>query len=196
MPTCCNSACACAWAARVAEVARDHVAPANGECVNAELTVWAAGIHGPAVLRQLDGLELSADGRLLVTPSLQTTLDPRVFALGDCAHCVPRTGTRPIPPRAQAAQQQARFLVHALRRRLKGRALPSFAFHDGGVLLAIGRLGAANGRGIKLQGLIARWTYRAVQRRHLLALYGWTRTLLVTLAGRLGGRTRPRLKLH
>lgn len=186
----------------VAEVARGHVRLASGEYLDAELIVWAAGIQGPSVLQRLDGLELSGDGRLVVTPSLQTTRDPRVFALGDCAHCVPHTGMGPVPPRAQAAQQQARFLAGALRRRLKGRALPSFAFRDHGVLVAIGRhqavgrLGAVNGRSVMLQGLIARWSYRAVQRRHLLALHGWSRTVLVTLAGWLGDRTQPRVKLH
>lgn len=186
----------------VAEVARDHVLLASGENLDAELTVWAAGIHGPAVLQRLDGLELSSDGRLVVTSSLQTTRDPRVFAFGDCAYCVVRADLAPIPPRAQAAEQQARFLVRALRRRLKGRALPSFRFHDRGVLVAlgrqraVGRLSTANGRSVRLQGVLARWTYWMAQRRHLLALHGWSRTVLVTLAGWLGGRTRPRVKLH
>ena len=51
---------------------------------------------------------------------LQTTRDDNVFAMGDCAYLVPDGEKRPIPPRAQAAHQQASHLLKQLRRRLEG----------------------------------------------------------------------------
>ena len=58
---------------------------ANGETVPAELVVWAAGVKAPAFLAQLDGLETNSINQLVVKPTLQTTGDDTIFAIGDCA---------------------------------------------------------------------------------------------------------------
>src|SRR3712207_5761606 len=90
--------------ARVAEVRPDGVRLAEGDFIASELVVWAAGVKGPDVLRDLDGLEVGRGNQLVVLPTLQTTRDPDIFAIGDCALC-PRDPARPeagtVPPRAQ-----------------------------------------------------------------------------------------------
>jgi len=83
------------------------VLPADGSMPPAELAVWAAGVKGVDFLKDLGGLETSRINQLRVLPTLQTTRGPVIFALGDCAY-YPREGSdQPIPPRAQAAHQQA-----------------------------------------------------------------------------------------
>ena len=187
----------------VKAVHHDHVALAGGQTVPAELTVWAAGIQGPPVLKGLDGLALNKQGQLEVLPTLQTTLDPDVFALGDCASCRPDADGKPVPPRAQAARQEAHGLAESLLRHLRGSALPCFRFHDQGAVVSLGRHQAigrvAEGllrRGLTLQGLSARLAYWALQRRHMVTLHGALRTMLLTLGGWLAGRSQPRVKLH
>ena len=75
--------------ARVTEVGPDGVHLAGGDFIPSELVVWAAGVRGPDVLKNLDGLEVSASGQLVVRPTLQTTRDDNIFAIGDCAYLVP-----------------------------------------------------------------------------------------------------------
>lgn len=188
---------------RVKAVHHDHVELADGGSVPAELTVWAAGIQGPPVLHRLDGLAVNKQGQLEVLPTLQATLDPDVFALGDCASCQPDGGGKPVPPRAQAARQEAHLLAESLLRHLRGSVLPHFSFHDQGALVSLGRHQAigrvAEGvlrRGLTLQGLSARLAYWALQRRHMVTLHGALRTMLLTLGGWLAGRSQPRVKLH
>ena len=111
---------------------------AGGDFIPSELVVWAAGVRGPDVLQDLDGLEASGSGQLVVRPTLQTTRDDYVFAMGDCAYLVPDGETRPIPPRAQAAHQQATHLLKQLRRRLEGEPVAPFAYHDFGSLVSLG----------------------------------------------------------
>ena len=53
----------------------------------AELVVWAAGVKAPDFLKDIDGLETNRINQLVVRPTLQTTRDDDVFALGDCAAC-------------------------------------------------------------------------------------------------------------
>src|SRR5215470_11585823 len=89
--------------AKVMEATAEGLRLADGSFVDSELVVWAAGVKAPAVLAQLDGLEVNRINQLVVEQTLQTTRDPAVFAIGDCAAC-PRPGAAsPVPPRAQAA---------------------------------------------------------------------------------------------
>ena len=110
--------------ARVAEVLPEGVRLASGEMIPAELVVWAAGVKAPDFLRDLDGLETNRINQLVVRPTLQTTRDDDVFALGDCAAC-PWLGKEGavVPPRAQAAHQQASHMVKQIRARLDGKPL-------------------------------------------------------------------------
>jgi NADH dehydrogenase len=185
----------------VTEVAAGHVVLDGHEVLPAALTVWAAGIQGPAVLEKLDGLALSRQRQLLVRDTLQTTLDPDVFALGDCASCVPEAGAAAVPPRAQAAQQEARYLADALLRQLEAQPVEGFRFHDRGSLVALGSHDAIGrilgpGRGLRLQGLLARWAYWSVHHAHMVRLQGALRTAVDQLGSWLNGRAQPRVKLH
>lgn len=192
--------------ARVAEVRADGVRLTDGGFIPAELVVWAAGVKGPDVLRGLDGLEVSRDNRLVVLPALQTTRDPDIFAIGDCAWC-PRDPARPeagpVPPRAQAAHQQARHMLGQIRRRLAGQPLRPFLYRDFGSLVSLGEystvgslMGFLSGRSMVVEGWFARLMYRSLYKMHEWALHGAARTVLSSLARMLTRRTEPRVKLH
>src|SRR5271169_4778067 len=81
--------------AKVTEVTADGLQLADGSFIASELVVWAAGVKAPEVLRHLDGLAVNRINQLVVEPTLQTTRDPDIFAIGDCAAC-PRRG-EPTP---------------------------------------------------------------------------------------------------
>ena len=128
---------------RVTAVDAGGVHTAQGRLLAADLVVWAAGIQAPAVLASLDGLEVNRAHQLVVTQTLQTTRDPDIFAFGDCAACPwPGEGKegRLVPPRAQAAHQQASFLRRSMLARLAGKPLPLFSFRDFGSLVSLGEL--------------------------------------------------------
>src|SRR5438552_2054846 len=114
-------------AERVTSVDATGVHTASGARIPADLVVWAAGIQAPAFLADLDGLEVNRANQLVVKLTLQTTRDPDVFAFGDCAACPWRGAGKDgalVPPRAQAARQQALLLVKGMKARLAGRPLP------------------------------------------------------------------------
>jgi NADH dehydrogenase len=182
----------------VTSVNADGVTLQSGEFVPAELIVWAAGIKAPEFLRDLDGLEADKLNRLIVKPTLQTLSDDNIFAIGDCANCVPEGSDKPLPPRAQTAQQQADFMVKAVKSRLNGKAGPIFRFHDRGSLVALSdykTFGVIFG-GFRLEGLIAKLAYRSLHQQHLLALYGFGKFILLSLAALISRRAEPRIKLH
>jgi NADH dehydrogenase len=192
---------------KVMSVDADSVHTADGAVHLADLVVWAAGIRAPAWLATLDGLEVNRNNQLVVLQTLVTTRDPDVFAFGDCAACPWPGGTRKegtlVPPRAQAAHQQATLLVKTVRARLSGRPLPTFVFHDYGSLVSLGELSAVGtlmgrliGGSLLVQGLIARAMYASLYKLHQRALHGVVPVVLDTIGRFLRGRVEPRVKLH
>jgi len=186
----------------VSQVTRTGVRTADGDEIPARFTVWAAGVRGQPFLAKLDGLETNARDQLLVKRSLQTPLDDRIFAMGDCASCpLDDSGQRFVPPRAQAADQQAKFLARALPRYLNGHALPDYVYRDRGSLVslddtAVGTLMGALLGNVTFEGWTALVSYRWLYRSHQRALHGSFRALMLWISDLLGRRTRPRLKLH
>lgn len=193
--------------ARVAAVAAHQVELSTGEQIPAELIVWAAGIRAPAVLKNLDGLETNSINQLLVNPSLQTTLDENIFAFGDCASAdwLEHQPPTKIPPRAQAAHQQAVYLAKQLPKRLQGQgqSLEAFHYQDFGSLVSLGETWAVGGlmgnlaRGtLFVEGYFARFMYNMLYKKHQLSLHGFWKTAVETLAGLLRRATTPSIKLH
>jgi NADH:ubiquinone reductase (H+-translocating) len=189
--------------ARVTEVRADGVQLADGDWVPSDLVVWAAGVRGPDVLADLDGLEVSRSNQLIVTPTLQTTLDENILAIGDCAYLLSEGRTRPLPPRAQVAHQQAFHVRRQIRRRLKGERLESFVYRDFGSLVSMGKystvgslMGFVVGKSMFVEGLFARLMYRSLYKMHERALHGSAKVTLDTIARAITRRTEPRVKLH
>jgi NADH dehydrogenase len=189
--------------ARVTEVRADGVRLAGGDFIPSELVVWAAGVRGPDVLAGLDGLEVSRSNQLVVRPTLQTTRDDDIFAIGDCAFYLPEGASRPVPPRAQAAHQMASHVLKQIRRRLRGQPLQPYVYKDFGSLVSLGEystvgnmMGFLAGRSLFIEGYFARLMYRSLYKMHETALHGWSRVFLGTLARLLARRTEPHVKLH
>ncbi len=189
--------------ARVTEVRADGVQLADGRFVPAELTVWAAGVRAPDFLRDLDGLETARNNQLVVTPTLQTTRDPSIVALGDCAYLLDPATNAPVPPRAQAAHQQAAHLLRQMPNHLAGKPMAPFRYRDFGSLVSLGEysavgnlMGFIRGRNVFVAGLFARMMYQSLYKMHQRALHGTGKVALDTAARALTRHTEPRVKLH
>ena len=189
--------------ARVTEVMKGAVKLADGDVIPAELVVWAAGIKAPGFLRNLDGLETNGLNQLVVGPTLQTTRDENIFAMGDCAACPWRGKAGNVPPRAQAAHQQASHLSRQIRRRLAGKSLQPYRYRDFGSLVSLGRhttvgslMGGLVGGSLMLEGYFARLMYASLRKMHELALYGPVKVSLDTVARLITRQTEPHVKLH
>jgi NADH dehydrogenase len=186
---------------RVVEVRKEGLVTAEGKLIPAHLMVWSAGIKAPDFLRNLDGLATNRINQLVVKPTLQTSLDDHIFAIGDCAACVMPNGKN-VPPRAQAAHQQASLVSKAIHRRLIGKPLTPYIYHDYGSLITLGQsstvgnLMSSFSGGIIIEGLLARFMYWSLHKMHQIALHGWVKTVLSTYAHLISSPTRARIKLH
>jgi NADH:ubiquinone reductase (H+-translocating) len=175
----------------------------SGEEIPFDISVWAAGVRGPEFLGDLDGLEATRNNQLVVRPTLQTTRDERIFAVGDCCFFKPEGEERPVPPRAQAAHQMAMTAFRNIRRMISGEPLESFVYRDRGSLVSLSRfstvgslMGNLVGGRMAIEGRLARLVYLSLYRIHLIAIHGWLKGIALILVGHVNQVVRPRLKLH
>ena len=185
----------------VSKVTHEGVHTKSGKFISANLKTWAAGIKAPEFLKNLAGLEVNKINQLVVKLTLQTTRDEAIFALGDCAYCVDENN-QPVPPRAQAAHQQATFLVNSIEKLLAQKPLPAYHYRDYGSLISlshyetVGNLMGRITKSLMIEGALARLAYLSLYRAHQSALYGPWRVGIMMFANALTRQVRPRLKLH
>ncbi|MEJ2612323.1 MAG: NAD(P)/FAD-dependent oxidoreductase [Candidatus Thiodiazotropha sp.] len=187
---------------KVTQVTDKAVHTASGLVIPVAIKVWAAGIKAPDFLAGL-GLEKNHINQIKVNPDLSSVGDERIYVIGDCAACVMNEQGDLVPPRAQAAHQEASFVAKALSKRV--RNLPfdeKYIYRDYGSLVTLGRystvgslMGAITGS-VRVSGWVARWVYLSLYKMHQLTLFGWWRTALTTLARMLRRSVDPAIKLH
>lgn len=188
---------------KVTAVNPDNVVLDGGKILSSGLTVWAAGVKAPDFLKDIAGLETNRINQLVVDATLQTTRDPDIFAIGDCCSCPWLGRDAKIPPRAQAAHQQASHLYKNLLLHLKNKPLREFQYRDFGSLVSLGKfstvgnlMGGLVARSFWIEGVFARAMYLSLYKMHELALHGFIKVALDTLARLITRRTEPPVKLH
>jgi len=193
--------------AKVQKIQANRVFLDNGVEIPAELIVWAAGVKAPDFLSGIGGLETNHVNQLLVLPTLQSTRDPRIFAMGDCAACPwPEANNGKggiVPPRAQAAHQQSSHLFSQINQIIEGKTLKPYQYRDFGSLVSLGEyssvgsmMGGLIGGSLMVEGLFAKLMYISLYKLHQLALHGWVKVFLDTVSRLIHRRTHSIVKLH
>lgn len=192
---------------KVMEVMPKGIRLSDGQVIESELVVWAAGVKAPDYLKNIGGLETNKLNQIVVHRTLQTTFDPDIFALGDCAACpcTDEEGGRAgiVPPRAQAAHQQANHMFRQLKRRFANKPLKPYYYRDFGSLVSLGKfstvgnmMGGLIGKNLMIEGYFAKLMYLSLYKLHELSVHGVIKTALYTLARLLSKQVNPTVKLH
>jgi NADH dehydrogenase len=118
----------------VREVAPGAITLGDGEMLDADLTIWAAGVAAAAGVRGW-GLPQGRGGRICVDDNLQVTGHPTIFAAGDLALIEGQS----LPQQAQPAIQTGTHAGRQIRHLLAGEPTHPFRYHDKGTMATIGR---------------------------------------------------------
>ena len=191
---------------KVTRVTEFGVETHSGKKIISSLVVWAAGIKAPEFLSKIKGIETNAIHQVKVLSTLQTLTDKNIFAFGDCAACPIKPGVEElVPPRAQAAHQQASLLYKTLKNRVlrPNKPLPHYVYKDYGSLVNLGRystvgnlMGSLLGGSMFVEGLIARLMYLMLYQMHLSALHGFISVVFRLIGKIISRRTEAKVKLH
>ena len=191
---------------RVTKVTKNGIETQSGKKIISSLVVWAAGIKAPEFLSQIKGIETNSIHQIKVESTLESTSNADIFAFGDCAACPVKPGSDLlVPPRAQAAHQQASMLYKSIKSKVlkPNKALANYVYKDYGSLVNLGRystvgnlMGSLLGGSMFVEGLIARLMYLMLYQMHLSALHGVVSVIFRLLGKIISRRTEARVKLH
>ena len=173
--------------------------------IASDMVIWTAGVIAPDILGKLKGIQSNKSNKLVIKETLQSISDDRIFAIGDCAHLELnyKNKTLTVPPRAQAAHQQASFLAKTLSQHiLAGKSFKPFIYKDHGSLVSLSKrstigflMGNLMGRW-PLSGFLARIFYLSLYRSHQFAVHGFRRTTMMIIRDALDSSTQAKIKLH
>jgi len=166
----------------VKSIQQGSITLANGEVIESENVLWAAGVMANPLTGKL-GVELDRAGRIKVAPDLSIPGHPEVFAVGDIVSLMRENGL-PVPGVAPAAMQMARHAATLISDELDlgaGRApRPAFRYRDKGSLATIGRSsGVALFGKFEVSGFPAWMAWLVV---HLIFLIGFRNRIAVLVS--------------
>ncbi|GAA0937461.1 NAD(P)/FAD-dependent oxidoreductase [Nonomuraea longicatena] len=107
--------------AGVEAVEATRVRCADGTAVTSDATVWTAGFTVDPIAAA-GGLEVAANGQIIVDRTMRSVSHPNVYAIGDSAHAIGDNGL-PLPMSCASAGHTGRQAVEAIVGRLTGRAI-------------------------------------------------------------------------
>jgi NADH dehydrogenase len=154
----------------ISGVSHGSVALAGGTELASDITVWAAGVAAPDLVKDL-GLEQGRHGLLATGEDLRVHGQDRVFAAGDIA----LIDGNPVGQLAQPAIQLGRHAAENIQRLIAGKPTTKFRYFDKGTMATIGRRSAV----VQLPGHL--------RFRGTIAWFMWLGLHLFYL---LGGRNR------
>jgi NADH:ubiquinone reductase (H+-translocating) len=151
---------------KILEVQPDRVVIGDGESLQSDLTVWAAGVAAPDAVAGW-GLPQGKAGRVLVGPDLRVEGSDRIFALGDIGVYEKEPYPQLSAPAIQQGKHAAEQVVHLVR----GEPTQPFRYHDKGTMATIGRRSAVVqlAIGVRFTGTLAWLSWLGL---HLFYLLG------------------------
>lgn len=187
---------------RITEATAHGFMTAEGDAINADLTVWAAGVKAPPFIQACGAFETNRVGQVLVGPTLQSVNDKAIYVIGDCCGCQQADGSW-VPPRAQSAHQMASLVYRNILAQESNKPLQDYVYSDYGSLVNLSKystVGSLMGNLTKgsmfVEGRVARFVYISLYRMHQIAIHGWWRGTLSMIARKIGNTIKPKLKLH
>ena len=151
----------------VKEIKSDSIQTQDGQTIESEITIWAAGVRGEPAAATLD-LPI-VNTRIDVEKTLQVKKYPHIFAIGDVAGFTGKDG-RFLPMVAPVAMQQGRWVAKQIKRLATKQELKPFKYLDKGSMATIGRHKAiVEVKGFRLVGIPAWFAWLFL---HLFYLLG------------------------
>ncbi len=181
--------------AAIEAVTERTVRTSHGE-IPTRTVFWAAGIAAPPVVRDLP-VPHARNGAVEVDDRLRVPGHPEVFVIGDAAWAFDAATKEPVPPTAQAAQHEGRYVAAAIEATLAGREPAPFRFRTRGRLALLGGgRGVAEIGGRTIGGLPAWLLWHAYYLYRIPSWRNRVRLLADWLLAGLTGRETGQLRLR
>jgi NADH dehydrogenase len=164
--------------AKVTNIDERGVTLEGGEHIPASVVLWGAGVRATSLTATL-GVELDAQGRVIVDEHCAVPGHPEAFVIGDTCCFLHQTG-KPLPGLSPVAMQMARLVAKTIKNELRGKKeRVAFRYFDKGTMATIGRSRAIAQAGrMHMSGFLAWLAWLFV---HIWFLIGFRNRVVVML---------------
>ncbi|MBN8828009.1 MAG: NAD(P)/FAD-dependent oxidoreductase [Sphingobacteriia bacterium] len=163
---------------RVKDLTKNLVILENGEIIDTQLIIWAAGVKA-SLSKDILGndVEFSHGNKIKVEPNFSLENYPNIFVIGDSAEYLDKKGES-LPGLAAVASQEGKFISKVIFAKINNKDAPKkFIYNNRGNLAIIGRYSAIYEFGkIKLKGWLAWLIWDVV---HIYFLIGFRNRIIV-----------------
>lgn len=187
---------------RVASATKTGFITSEEKHLDADLTVWAAGVKAPDFLTEIGVFETNRAQQILVDKYLRASTANSIFVIGDSCGFKQDDETW-VPPRAQSAHQMASTAARNIANTLSGKPLTEYRYTDYGSLVHLSKystvgslMGKLSNSSMFIEGRLARLVYISLYNMHQFAIHGWFKGTLVLLTRKVSNIVGPKLKLH
>lgn len=157
--------------ARISEVENTCVVLEGGETCATNITLWAAGIKGPALFERFGELGLDKRGRVTVDEFLRIEGQKNIFAVGDSAFFTDKRSGKPAPATVFIAEQQANLTAGNIVRLILGKPLRAFHISIPGYLISCGgKYAVVYVGGITFSGFLGWALKRLIDLKYFLSI--------------------------
>lgn len=182
-------------------VSKNEIFTKSKETIKSDIIIWTTGIKIPNFMKKIAKLETNEINQLIVKKTLQTTLDDFIFAIGDCASYQEKN-KKLFPPRAQSAHQMAKICFKNILLLIKFKKLKNYKYKDHGFLISLSKfatIGQINKflflKKIKISGKLAKIIYLSLYKIHLIKIYGFFKTIILTFISIFNKKIRMKTKI-
>ena len=156
----------------IEEVSSNSVKLKNGQKVEGDLVIWTAGIRANRMLAGIDGLPLSANGKIIVESNLVVKGFDNVYGIGDSIEFIDPENQRQIPGLAYIAIDEGKIAAKNIYNRVYKKKLQSYKPFYGVYVLPVGGKYAISHLfgGVMIKGFLG-WLGRvAIDIRYFLSI--------------------------
>ena len=157
----------------VSQVEPDKITLKNGSQLLADVSVWAGGVEGRDLFKNINGLPLHEKTRqILVDDTLLVLGKENIFAIGDSSYFFSKEHNASVPATAHAAEEEADVVTENIYRKITGQRLMVYEAHfPGFVSSAGGKYAIASLYGVTFWGLLAWMVKRTIDLKYILSIY-------------------------
>ncbi len=164
--------------------------------IPAHTIFWAAGTTAPRIVQDLP-VEKARNGAVLVNDYLRMREYPNVYVIGDSGWGYDAQTGDPLPPTAQAAEQQGKYIAKLIAASLDGQASKPYSPRSLGHLVLLGRhAGVAHVGPLTFTGLPAWLLWHSYYLSHIPSWRNRVHLLTGWLLAALTGRETTQLRLN
>lgn len=142
----------------------------DGSSFTTNTVIWSAGVKGSPI-KGLPDNTIIKDNRISVNEYNQVLNSGNIFAIGDVAAHITSKDPNGLPMLAPIAKNQGKILARNLLRKINGKPMEPFEYHNKGVMATIGRNKAVvDLPHYKFQGVFAWFIWMFI---HIFSLVGF-----------------------